>query len=140
MHDRSKPLVMLFMGPSGTGKTESAEQIAKVLTGKPLESGLVFHMGQYAQGHEIAKLQGAPPGYTGDKDGQLIQIRRHQQPIILLDEVDKAEPNVLAFFLSVFQKGQYTTGSGKVVDCSSAVFLLTCNFGAKIHHRASHIP
>ena len=133
MHDSKKPLVMLFMGPSRTGKTETAKQIAKVLGGRGVDIHL--DMAQFSQAHEASNLHGAPLGYEGSKQGTLLsKISSFKAPaVVLLDEMDKAHPDVRQFFLAVFDEGQYTVpGDGTVVDCSRAVFIMTTNIGDTI--------
>ena len=121
---------MLFMGPSRTGKTETARQIAKTLNGRPPD--LILNMGQYHSPHEIADLKGAPNGYAGSRDGALAAIKGKTRPVVLLDEIDKAHTEVLRFFLAPFDIGSYTTGKHEVVQCSDAIFIMTANIGEDI--------
>ena len=132
MHDPKTPLVMLFMGPSRTGKTETAKQIAKVLGSRGVDIHL--DMAQFSQAHEAANLHGAPLGYKGSEQGTLLsKISSFTTPaVVLLDEMDKAHPDVRQFFLAVFDEGKYTAPDGKVVDCSGAVFIMTTNIGADV--------
>ena len=132
MHDSKRPLVMLFMGPSRTGKTETAKQIAKVLGGRGVDIHL--DMAQLSQAHESCNLHGAPVGHEGNKQGGLLSnISSFKAPaVVLLDEMDKAHPDTRRSFLQVFDEGRQTAADGKVIDCSNAVFIMTTNIGADV--------
>lgn len=125
------PLVLLFLGPSGCGKTELASQLSSMDTVfRPL---IKFNMSQYSSEHEMARLQGAPPGYSGDRQGRLSQaLKEHPNAIVLLDEIGSAHPRVLPFFLSVFDTGDFHNGLGETIRCSSALFVMTSNDGAPL--------
>lgn len=128
----TKPVVLMFAGPTRCGKTETAEQISRVLTQQPIDRQFFLNMGQYQLEHEVAKLNGAPPGYgkDGDPDGVLASLAGRHRPIVLLDEVEKAHPRALVWFLSVFDRGEFSTTSGKLIDCKSAIFIMTTNIGS----------
>lgn len=126
---KGRPLVLLFTGPSRTGKTEAAQQLSKIITGKPLDGRCFFNMGQFALEHEVAKLNGAAPGFKGNPDGELAFLEHCPKSVVILDEIEKAHPNARVFFLSVFDKGQFKTGAGRLIDCSSAIFVMTSNVG-----------
>lgn len=128
-----KPLVLLFTGPSRTGKTEAAKQLCKIITGKPWDGRCLLNMGQFAQDHEVARLNGAAPGYKGNPDGELAFLEHCPKSVVILDEIEKAHLNAHNFFLSVFDDvGQFKTGAGRVIDCSSAIFILTSNVGTDL--------
>ena len=133
--DGKRPLVMLFLGPSRTGKTETAKQIAKTLNGRGPD--LVLNMGQYHSPHEIADLKGSPNGYSGSRDGALAAIKGKTSPVILLDEIDKAHTEVLRFFLAPFDNGSYTTGKHEVIQCSDTIFIMTANIGEDVVDKAA---
>ena len=129
----NKPLVLLFAGPSRCGKTEAAEQISRILTKQPPDRQFFLNMGQFALEHDVANLNGAPQGYAGsDKDGRLAALDGVKNPIVVLDEIEKAHARALDFFLSVFDKGQFSTTAGKVIDCKSAIFIMTSNIGQQL--------
>ena len=132
MHNARTPLVMLFMGPSRTGKTETARQIAKVMGSRGIDIHL--DMAQFSMAHEAANFHGAPAGHVdSERGGLLSKITNFEAPaVVLLDEMDKAHPDVVQFFLSVFDEGKYSDSDGGVVDCSGAVFIMTTNIGADV--------
>lgn len=133
-------MVLLFVGPSRCGKSEAAEQILKVLFHQQTDHQLKFNMGQFQLEHEVSKLNGAPSGYQGSSDGELAILATYDRPVVVLDEIEKAHPNVLLFFLSVFDKGYYKTGSGKLIVCRSAIFVMTCNVASDLLvQQARHI-
>ena len=140
-HPDNKPLVLLFAGPSRSGKTEAAQQIAKILTKQPMDSQFFLNMGQFALEHDVANLNGAPQGYTGsDKDARLAALAGRENPVVVLDEIEKAHARARDFFLSVFDKGHFSTTAGKVIDCKSAIFIMTSNIGQKLlTERADHV-
>jgi ATP-dependent Clp protease ATP-binding subunit ClpC len=132
LSDPRKPhAVFLFAGPTGVGKTETARALAEFLFGS--ERALVrIDMSEYMEPHAVARLIGAPPGYVGhDEGGQLTDAVR-QQPfsVVLLDEVEKAHPQVSNLFLQVFDDGRLTDAHGRVVDFSNTIIILTSNLGA----------
>lgn len=121
----------LLLGPTGVGKTETAKAIAEVLF--HTESAITrIDMSELSEAHAVAKLVGAPPGYIGhDAGGQLTEaVRRRPYQVVLLDEIEKAHPEVLTAFLAVFDEGRMTDGRGRTVDFSNAVIVLTSNLGA----------
>ncbi len=133
LEDPAKPKgVFLLVGPTGVGKTETAVQLAEVLYGG--ERNLVtIHMSEFQEAHSVATLKGAPPGYVGyGKGGVLTEaVRRKPHCVVLLDEVEKAHPDVLELFYQVFDKGVLEDGEGVSVDFKHAVVLLTSNVGAE---------
>lgn len=128
-----RPLVMLFVGGSGVGKTELAKTIASELHGADGRGFVRLDMSEYQERHEAAKLIGAPPGYVGHEAGGQLTRALSERPdaLVLLDEVDKAHPDVLTVLLQLFDEGRLTDGRGKLVECKEAIFVMTCNLGAE---------
>lgn len=128
----SRPIgTFLLLGPSGVGKTETAKAIAGVLFHS--ESALTrVDLSEYGEAHAVARLIGAPPGYVGhEAGGQLTEaVRRRPYQVILLDELEKAHPEVLTAFLGVFDEGRLTDGRGRTVDFRNTVIVMTSNLGA----------
>ncbi|MED9975206.1 AAA family ATPase [Streptococcus salivarius] len=120
----------LFVGPTGVGKTELSKQLAIELFGSA-DSMIRFDMSEYMEKHAVAKLVGAPPGYVGyDEAGQLTEkVRRNPYSLILLDEVEKAHPDVLHMFLQVLDDGRLTDGQGRTVSFKDSIIIMTSNAG-----------
>jgi ATP-dependent Clp protease ATP-binding subunit ClpC len=121
----------LFLGPTGVGKTETAKAVAEVLFFD--ENAMTrLDLSEYSEAHTVARLVGAPPGYVGhEAGGQLTEsVRRRPYQVILLDEIEKAHPDVLQAFLAVFDEGRLTDGRGRTVDFTNTVIFLTSNIGA----------
>ena len=127
----TKPIgSFVFMGPTGTGKTETAKSLAKNLGVKLLR----FDMSEYQEKHSISKLIGSPPGYVGFEEnaGLLItQIQEAPNAILLLDEIEKAHPDVMTVLLQVMDNGFITGSNGKQADCRNLILILTTNAGAE---------
>lgn len=125
--DFEKPIGVFFItGPSGVGKTQTALVLAKVLTG--CDKNLVLlNMNDFQEPHTISKLKGAPPGYVGYGIGGTLTeaVRQNPYSVILMDEIDKAHPDVLSFFLQIFDKGTVEDSEGLEVDFRHALFILT---------------
>ncbi|CIY73417.1 ATP-dependent Clp protease%2C ATP-binding subunit [Streptococcus pneumoniae] len=121
----------LFVGPTGVGKTELSKQLAIELFGSA-DSMIRFDMSEYMEKHSVAKLVGAPPGYVGyDEAGQLTEkVRHNPYSLILLDEVEKAHPDVMHMFLQVLDDGRLTDGQGRTVSFKDAIIIMTSNAGA----------
>ena len=120
----------LFVGPTGVGKTELSKQLAIELFGSA-DSMIRFDMSEYMEKHSLAKLVGAPPGYVGyDEAGQLTErVRRNPYSLILLDEVEKAHPDVMHMFLQVLDDGRLTDGQGRTVSFKDTIIIMTSNAG-----------
>jgi ATP-dependent Clp protease ATP-binding subunit ClpC len=122
----------LFLGPTGVGKTEMARTLAQFLFGS--EKSLIrFDMSEFMEPHSVSKLIGSPPGYVGyDEGGQLTErVRRTPYSVVLLDEIEKAHPDVFNILLQVFEDGQLTDGLGNTVDFKNTILIMTSNIGAR---------
>jgi len=131
LRGRQRPQgVFLFVGPTGVGKTELAKELARFLFGSR-EAMIRLDMSEYMEKHNVARLIGAPPGYVGhEEEGQLTgPLRTHPHTVVLLDEIEKAHPDVLNLFLQVFEDGRLTDAKGRTADCRDAVFIMTSNVG-----------
>ncbi len=130
--DEEHPLVFLFLGSSGIGKTELAKQIARYLHKDSKKSFIRLDMSEYQEKHEVAKLIGSPPGYVGHEEGGQLTKRLRECPnaVVLFDEVDKAHPDVLTVLLQLFDEGRLTDGRGKTIECKSAIFVMTSNLAS----------
>jgi len=129
----------LFLGPTGVGKTEVARALADFLFGS--EKSLIrFDMSEYMEKHSVSKLIGSPPGYVGfEEGGQLTEkVKRQPYSIILLDEIEKAHPDLFNILLQVFEDGQLTDGLGNTVDFKNTIIVMTSNIGAR--HLQSKAP
>ena len=121
----------LFLGPTGVGKTELAKSLADFLFDDP-HAMVRIDMSEYGEKHSVARLVGAPPGYVGyEEGGQLTEaVRRRPYSVVLLDEVEKAHPEVFDVLLQVLDDGRLTDGQGRVVDFTNALLILTSNLGS----------
>jgi ATP-dependent Clp protease ATP-binding subunit ClpC len=129
MKEPNRPIgVFFFMGPSGVGKTQLAKELARFLFNTP-DALIRFDMSEYQEKHTVSNLIGAARGYIGSEQGGLLTeaLRRKPYSVVLLDEIEKAHPDVFNIFLSVFDDGRITDNFGRVVDCSNAVFILSSN-------------
>jgi type VI secretion system protein VasG len=127
----AKPIgVFLLVGPSGVGKTESALALAEALYGG--ERNLItINMSEYQEAHTVSSLKGSPPGYVGYGEGGVLTeaVRRKPYSVVLLDEVEKAHPDVMELFFQVFDKGVLEDGEGREIDFKNTVIILTSNVG-----------
>jgi ATP-dependent Clp protease ATP-binding subunit ClpC len=133
LKDPKRPIgSFMFLGPSGVGKTELAKTIAEFLFEKE-ETLIQVDMSEYMEKHSVSKLVGSPPGYVGyDEGGQLTEmVRRKPYSVILLDEIEKAHPDVFNILLQIFEDGHLTDSQGKRVDFKNTVIIMTSNLGAR---------
>jgi type VI secretion system protein VasG len=132
LEDPNKPKgVFLFVGPSGVGKTETALALADILYGG--ERKLVtINMSEYQEAHSVSGLKGSPPGYVGYGEGGVLTeaVRRNPHCVVLLDEVEKAHPDVLELFFQVFDKGVLDDAEGREIDFRNTLIILTSNVGS----------
>lgn len=126
-----RPLgAFLLVGPSGVGKTETVVQIADLMFGGR-QYLTTINMSEYQEKHTVSRLIGSPPGYVGFGEGGVLTEAIRQKPysVVLLDEVEKAHPDVLNLFYQAFDKGELADGEGRIIDCKNVVFFLTSNLG-----------
>ncbi len=132
LKDPKRPVgSFIFLGPTGVGKTELSRALAEALFGD--EDALIrLDMSEYMEKHAVSKLIGSPPGYVGfDEGGQLTEkIRRHPYSVLLLDEIEKAHPDVFNIMLQILEDGRLTDSKGRVVDFKNCVIIMTSNLGA----------
>lgn len=131
IEDPKKPKgVFLFVGPSGVGKTETALALSDLLYGG--ERNLItINMSEFQEAHTVSTLKGSPPGYVGYGEGGVLTeaVRRRPYSVVLLDEIEKAHPDVLELFFQVFDKGQMEDGEGRRIDFKNTIIVLTTNAG-----------
>jgi len=134
LDDPTKPIgVFMLVGPSGVGKTETALALSDLLYGG--ERNLItINMSEFQEGHTVSTLKGSPPGYVGYGEGGVLTeaVRRRPYSVVLLDEVEKAHPDVLELFYQVFDKGNMEDGEGREIDFKNTIIILTSNAGTDI--------
>jgi type VI secretion system protein VasG len=125
--------VFMLVGPSGTGKTETALVLAEVLYGGE-HNVITINMSEFQEAHTVSTLKGAPPGYVGYGEGGVLTeaVRRRPYSVVLLDEVEKAHPDVHEIFFQVFDKGWMEDGEGRMIDFKNTIILLTSNTGSDL--------
>lgn len=130
---KRKPVSFIFAGPTGVGKTELVKTIARDLFNTP-DALIRVDMSEYMEKHAVSKIIGSPPGYVGfDEAGQLTEkIRRHPYSVVLLDEIEKAHPDVLNILLQILDDGKITDSHGRVVDFSNTILVMTTNAGSSV--------
>ncbi len=139
LKDPKRPIgSFLFLGPTGVGKTELARTLAAALFGSE-EAIIRFDMSEYMEKHTVSRMVGAPPGYVGYQEGgQLTDaVRRKPYSIILLDEIEKAHPDVFNILLQVLDDGRLTDGQGRTVDFRNSVIIMTSNAGANLLQKST---
>ena len=129
MEGPQKPIgVFLLVGPSGVGKTETALALADMIYGGE-RNVITINMSEFQEAHTVSTLKGSPPGYVGYGEGGILTeaVRRRPYSVVLLDEVEKAHPDVLELFFQVFDKGRMEDGEGREIDFKNTIILLTSN-------------
>ncbi|KVP82176.1 ClpV1 family T6SS ATPase [Burkholderia ubonensis] len=132
LEDPNKPRgVFMFVGPSGVGKTETALALADILYGGERKM-VTINMSEYQEAHSVSGLKGSPPGYVGYGEGGVLTeaVRRNPYSVVLLDEVEKAHPDVLEMFFQVFDKGAMDDAEGREIDFRNTLIILTSNVGS----------
>jgi len=133
LKDPKRPIgSFIFLGPTGVGKTELAKALAEFMFGSE-DSLIKIDMSEFMERHNVSRLVGAPPGYVGfDEGGQLTEaVRRKSYAVVLLDEVEKAHPEVFNILLQILEDGQLTDAKGRRVDFRNTIIIMTSNLGAK---------
>ncbi|MCC6544676.1 MAG: type VI secretion system ATPase TssH, partial [Nitrospirae bacterium] len=131
IEDPSKPkAVFMFVGPSGVGKTETALALSELLYGGE-QNLITINMSEYQEAHTVSGLKGSPPGYVGYGEGGVLTeaVRKRPYSVVLLDEVEKAHPDVIELFYQVFDKGMLEDGEGRKIDFKNTLIILTSNMG-----------
>jgi type VI secretion system protein VasG len=131
IEDPQKPIgVFLLVGPSGVGKTETALALADMLYGGE-KNVVTINMSEFQESHTVSTLKGSPPGYVGYGEGGVLTeaVRRRPYSVVLLDEIEKAHPDVLELFFQVFDKGRMDDGEGREIDFKNTIIILTSNAG-----------
>ncbi|MEZ0470331.1 type VI secretion system ATPase TssH [Luteimonas salinilitoris] len=143
LEDPNKPRgVFMFVGPSGVGKTETALALADILYGGERKL-ITINMSEYQEAHSVSGLKGSPPGYVGYGEGGVLTeaVRRNPYSVVLLDEVEKAHPDVLEMFFQVFDKGMMDDAEGREIDFRNTLIILTSNVGSpQIMHACLNKP
>ena len=138
IEDPSKPTaVLMFAGPSGVGKTETALALSELLYGGE-DNVITINMSEYQEAHTVSSLKGSPPGYVGYGEGGVLTeaVRKRPYSVVLLDEVEKAHPDVMELFFQVFDKGTLEDGEGRKIDFKNTLIILTTNLGTDLIMKA----
>ncbi len=141
LKDPKRPIgSFIFMGPTGVGKTELAKTLAEFMFGSE-EALIKIDMSEFMERHAAARLVGAPPGYVGyEEGGQLTEaVRRKSYSVILLDEIEKAHPDVFNMLLQILEDGKLTDAKGRTVDFRNTVVIMTSNVGASLLNKEASI-
>src|SRR5262249_34376846 len=130
----------LFLGPTGVGKTEVARSLAEFLFGSQ-RSMIRFGMSEYMEKPAVPKLIGSPPGYVGHEEGGQMteKIKRNPYSVILLDEIEKAHPDLFNILLQVLEDGVLTDSLGNTIDCKNIILIMTSNIGARFIQKRGHL-
>ena len=139
LKDPKRPIgSFIFLGPSGVGKTELAKALAEFMFGSE-DSLITIDMSEFMERHAVARLVGAPPGYIGyEEGGQLTEaVRRKSYSVILLDEIEKAHPEVFNILLQILEDGRLSDAKGRSVDFRNTIIIMTSNVGAELLKRES---
>ena len=133
--------VFLLVGPSGVGKTETALALSDLLYGGE-GNVITINMSEFQESHTVSTLKGSPPGYVGYGEGGVLTeaVRRRPYSVVLLDEVEKAHPDVLELFFQVFDKGKMEDGEGRQIDFKNTIIILTTNAGTDTMAKLVPIP
>ncbi len=134
LDDPNKPVgVFMLCGPSGVGKTETALALAEALYGGE-QNIITINMSEFREAHTVSTLKGAPPGYVGYGEGGVLTeaVRRRPYSVVLLDEIEKAHPDVHEIFFQVFDKGWMEDGEGRHIDFRNTIIILTSNVGTEL--------
>ncbi len=141
LKDPKRPIgSFIFLGPTGVGKTETARALAEALFGDE-EAMIQIDMSEYSERHTVSRLVGAPPGYVGyEEGGQLTEaVRRRPYSVVLLDEIEKAHPEIFNVLLQVLEDGRLTEAKGRTVDFRNTVIIMTSNVGANLIRRETAV-
>jgi len=134
LHEKNRPMgSFMFLGPTGVGKTETAKALAEFLFDDD-RAMVRLDMSEYMEKHSVARLIGSPPGYVGYEEGGALTeaVRRRPYAVILLDEIEKAHPDVFNVFLQVLDDGRATDGQGRTVDFTNTIIVMTSNLGSHL--------